>query len=113
MIYVDYYLLPSDGRMWNDDDHQYYNESCKNYHELKLKISKDLPFLYDEVTGNLDVVKVLDEDINLAVIMAMSNKLSHEHKHFTITLLVSGSERLRPEVVGYFYHGVEDDYSFL
>lgn len=110
---VDYYFLPDDSRRWNENDHQYYNGSYKNYHELKLRISKDLPFLYDEVTSNLDVIKVLDEDINLAVILAMSNKLSHEHKHFRVTILMQGSERLRPKVIGYVYRGVEDDYSFL
>ena len=105
MILIDYYNLPSDMSQWSEEDHKLYDSSCKNIHDLKIQISNDLPYLYQEVTGKLDLIKTLDEDINLAIILAMSNKLSFEYKRFHITLLMQYSEKLKPIVVGYYYNG--------
>lgn len=106
MILIDYYNLPSDRGNWSEEDKKVYNDSCKDYHELKIHLSHELPYLYNDVISKLDLVKVLDDDINLAVILAMSNKLSFEYQRLHITLLMQYSEKLKPIVVGYYYNGI-------
>ena len=108
MILIDYYNLPSDMSQWSEEDKQFYKESCKDYHELKILLSRELPSLYNDVISRLDLVKVLDDDINLAVILAMS-KLSFEYQSFHITLLMQYSEKLKPSVVGYYYNGIVEE----
>lgn len=103
---IDYYNLPSDEIEWLDEEKRLYEDSCKNYHELKIKLSREFPELYSQVTRRLDLIKILDDDIELSIILAMSNKLSHEYKYLKITMLVQDSERLKPTVIGYYYGGL-------
>ena len=109
MIIVDYYDLPSDMNQWFDEEKELYRYSCKNYHELKIKLSKEFPELYSDVIEKIDLIKILDDNIELAIILAMSNKLSHERKHLNIALLVQDSERLTPKVIGYYYQGLLEE----
>lgn len=105
---IDYYNMPSDRDYWSEDDKRLFKSSCKNYHELKIRLSRDLPNLYRDVVSRINTIKVLDEDIEVAIILAMSNKLSHNFMDLHITLLMDNGEFLRPEVIGYYYHGVAD-----
>ena len=106
---IDYYNLSEDKNNWTDGEKELYRFSAKNYHELKIRLSREMPELYSEVIKRLDMVKILDEDIELSVILAMKNKLSHEGKHMKITLLVTTSDRLTPQVIGYFYEGIIEE----
>ena len=109
MVIVDYYNLPFDKSEWLDEEIKLYEASCSNYHQLKIKLSREFPELYTEVTKKLDLIKILDDDIELSVILAMDNKLSHEYKHLKIILLMQNSEILKPEVIGYYYDGLVDE----
>lgn len=109
MVLVDFYNLPFDKSEWLDEEIKVYEESSKDIHQLKIKLSRQFPELYSDVIDKLDMIKILDEDIELSVILAMDNKLSHEGKHLKIILLMQNSEILKPEVIGYCYDGLLEE----
>lgn len=109
MIIVDYYNLPIDMDQWSSEEKELYKYSCKNYHELKIKLSREFPELYSEVIKKFSLIKKLDKNIELSIILAINNKLSHEYKHLKIIFLVQGSEKLTPKVIGYYYQGVLEE----
>ena len=103
---IDFINLPEEGEIWTDEERYIQKNMFKNYRDLKLRIAKDFPELYEE-TKEKDIVKIVSKDNDLAIILAMVNKLSWQGINLKITIITQDADLLTPKLRGYFYNGYE------
>ena len=99
--------LPSDYRDWTDEEIEIYVNSYKSYRDLKIRLGEEFPDIYSKIVRKYHIIAELDEDPDLAIIHAMSNKLSWQGKHLKITIITQYGDLLKPEIIGYTFDGIE------
>lgn len=106
MMLVDFINLPDEGEVWSNGDKYIHRNMFKNYKDLKIRISQDFPELYEEIQTK-DIVKIISKDDDLAVILAMVNKLSWKGINLRVIIITQDADLLQPKVIGYYYDGYE------
>ena len=65
---ISYWNLPMDEELWSDKDNEIFNNSCKNFHELKMALANEFPDIYAQLLKRFDLIKDLADDPDLAII---------------------------------------------